>query len=92
MSVIRQLPSDERTASSRKKHVVGRPVTSFTQSELTDVLTSQTNLLYYAGESIGKRIRDEVLPRLLEYGLIEPSMMTLMNTWAGMKWRFSNTE
>jgi len=49
-----------------------KPVTNFMQSELTDVLTSQNNLLHYAGESIGKRIRDEVFPRLLEYGLIEP--------------------
>lgn len=48
------------------------PVTNFTKSELTDVLTSENNLLHYAGEAIGKRIRDEVLPRLLGYGLIEP--------------------
>lgn len=48
------------------------PVTNFTKSELTDVLTSENNLLHYAAEPIGKRIRDEILPRLLGYGLIEP--------------------
>lgn len=48
------------------------PVTKFTRGELTEVLTSQNNLLHYSAESIGQRIRDEMIPRLLDYDLIEP--------------------
>jgi len=48
------------------------PVTKFTQEELTEALTSQNNLLHYSADSIGRRIRDEMIPRLLDYGLIKP--------------------
>jgi hypothetical protein len=54
------------------REVADEPVTNFTKAELTDVLTSKNNLLHYSAESIGKRIRDEVIPRLLEHNLIEP--------------------
>lgn len=39
---------------------------------MTGVLTSTNNLLHYSADSIGKRIRDEVIPRLLDYELIKP--------------------
>lgn len=49
----------------------GDPVTKFTQEELTEVLTSQSNLLHYSADSIGRRLRDEIIPRLLDHELIE---------------------
>jgi hypothetical protein len=47
------------------------PVTTFTRDELLDFLTSQNNLLHYSADTIGGRIRDEILDRLLDHGLIE---------------------
>jgi hypothetical protein len=58
----------------------GEPVTSFTREELTKVLTSTNNLLHYDAEEIGIRIQQEVLPRLLRYGLIEPREEDDVNT------------
>lgn len=54
------------------REVAAEPVTNFRKSELTEVFTSTNNLLHYSADSIGKRIRDEVIPRLLHYDLIEP--------------------
>lgn len=47
------------------------PVTTFTRDELLDFLTSQNNLLHYSADTIGGRIRDEILGRLLDHGLID---------------------
>jgi len=48
------------------------PVTTFRRQELLEFFTSQDNLLHYSAETIGERICDEVLERLLEHRLITP--------------------
>lgn len=48
------------------------PVTTFGRDELLSFLTSQDNLLHYSADTIGERICDEILDRLLTHGLLEP--------------------
>jgi len=48
------------------------PVTTFTRKELLEFLSSQDDLLHYAADTIGERLCDEILERLLSHDLIEP--------------------